>query len=750
MKKLFVLTLALLMLLASCGAGDETTALPDESEGSSVNTPNENVDTSVDVKEPDVFDMKNADGLDALVGVTHNSTVTVSVLEDTYVEGGNSANKNFGASEMMDFKALNTEEPQKYEGYYRVPLLKFDISSLPKDGVLSVILSLDCFVLETPGYETEVLVYGCDPETWDEMSVTYSTRPQNGELVASAIVKGKGIVNIDVTDYVLNCIKYYDTEVSFALEGSAESMKRLNFSSKERGEGTSAFLSVTCGDYAYTTELAYDGENPWKLAMQNVSEWLEKWEIIKKGGDESAEQVVKIDAEYSLNVDACQVGQTDGVNTRYSAHKTRLISTLQNYIPDFSEVAKYDVYGGLMDEAMKQEATGYFYTKKIGDRWWNIDPLGYPFYRTAVVCVTAGDSGAQKQAVLAKYGDTQTWAQTATDRLKELGFNSTGNWSDIANLIEVENPLSQTQRWNIMSNYATAVGIKLPTPGNTTYAENVMPVFDPEFIKSAMASTKAQTEGYAGAPEVYGWFSDNELPCDLNTLDYSLKKDPKDPKWAHTYATAWTFMYMKTGKLDVTRADITDELRLEYRAMVYDKYFSVAKLCKDKYVPMHQYLGSRFTNGSFLDEYIVRVAGYYCDVVSLNYYGAWDAKATVIENLQKWSGKPFAVTEWYAKGMDVWEADNRMTNKGGAGFIVKTQADRGKFYQNFALSLLECKGCIGFDWFKYWDDDLVSSTSDHSNKGMLDNNGEEYAPLVNSMKELNTQKYNLIEFFDAR
>ena len=420
MKKLCALTLALLMLLASCGAGDETTALPNESEESSVNTPNENVDTSVDVKEPDVFDMKNADGLDALVGVTHNSTVTISVLEDTYVEGGNSANKNFGASEMMDFKALNTEEPQKYEGYYRVPLLKFDISSLPKDGVLSVILSLDCFVLETPGYETEVLVYGCDPETWDEMSVTYSTRPQNGELVASAIVKGKGIVNIDVTDYVLNCIKYYDTEVSFALEGSAESMKRLNFSSKERGEGTSAFLSVTCGDYAYTTELAYDGENPWKLAMQNVSEWLEKWEIIKKGGDESAEQVVKIDAEYSLNVDACQVGQTDGENTRYSAHKTRLISTLQNYIPDFSEVAKYDVYGGLMDEAMKQEATGYFYTKKIGDRWWNIDPLGYPFYRTAVVCVTAGDSGAQKQAVLAKYGDTQTWAQTATDRLKEL------------------------------------------------------------------------------------------------------------------------------------------------------------------------------------------------------------------------------------------------------------------------------------------------------------------------------------------
>ena len=325
-KRLLLLALVLLVLMTSCGVGNETTALPDESEGDVVTTPHETLDTSVHVSEPDVFDMKNADGLDAIVGVTHNSTLTVPVLEDTYVEGGNSANKNFGSSEMLDFKALNTEDPQKYAGYYRVPLLKFDISSLPKDDVLSVTLSLDCFVLETPGYETEVHVYGCDPEEWSETSVTYSTRPQKGDLVSTAIVKGKGIVNIDVTDYVLNCIKYYDTEVAFALEGSFDSMKRLNFSSKEREEGTSAFLSVTCGDYAYTTELAYEGENPWKLAMQNVSEWLERWETIKNGGDESAEQIVKIDAEYSINVDACQVGQTDGANTRYSTicHRSSL------------------------------------------------------------------------------------------------------------------------------------------------------------------------------------------------------------------------------------------------------------------------------------------------------------------------------------------------------------------------------------------------------------------------------------------
>ena len=112
------------------------------------------------------------------------------------------------------------------------------------------------------------------------------------------------------------------------------------------------------------------------------------------------------------------------------------------------------------------------------------------------------------------------------------------------------------------------------------------------------------------------------------------------------------------------------------------------------------------------------------------------------------------VTEWYAKGMDVWENDNRMTNQSGAGWTVRTQADRGMFYQNYALQLLECKGCVGFDWFKYRDNDPDDLTTDlsnrNANKGVVDNYGEEYTELTKYMKELNTQKYNLIEFFDAR
>ena len=69
--------------------------------------------------------------------------------------------------------------------------------------------------------------------------------------------------------------------------------------------------------------------------------------------------------------------------------------------------------------------------------------------------------------------------------------------------------------------------------------------------------------------------------------------------------------------------------------------------------------------------------------------------------------------------------------------------------------LMECKGCVGFDWFKYWDNDPTNLNADpsniDSNKGIISNALKEYTDLTEKyMKPLNQQKYNLITFFDAR
>ena len=415
--------------------------------------------------------------------------------------------------------------------------------------------------------------------------------------------------------------------------------------------------------------------------------------------------------------------------------------------------AIYDVYGGLMVESLKQEATGFFYTKKIGDRWWTIDPLGYPFYRTAVVAVTTGSDG-QKATLVSKYGSVENWAISISDRLRALGFNSVGGWSNIAELLKSTQPLTQTGILYTVNQYADENGLFTSNSGSTDPLYGIIPVFDPEFASSVNKIVKSTTLGYLNSPYVYGWMSDNELPANLGMLENSLVLDTSDPRFIYSYATAWTFMYMKTGKAEVTVADVTDELHREYRAMVYDRYFKVVCEALERYEPVHQYMGCRFLEGCYTDEYVMRVAGYWCDVISINYYGAWEGDAELLANMQKWAGKPFIVTEWYAKGMDVWEKDNRITNTSGAGWTVRTQADRGRFYQNYALQLLECKGCVGFDWFQYLDNDPNNLGADlsnrNANKGIIDNDGNEYSDLTKYMEELNNQKYSLIAFFDER
>jgi hypothetical protein len=84
----------------------------------------------------------------------------------------------------------------------------------------------------------------------------------------------------------------------------------------------------------------------------------------------------------------------------------------------------------------------------------------------------------------------------------------------------------------------------------------------------------------------------------------------------------------------------------------------------------------------------------------MNYYDHWNPQKEHLSQWHEWSGKPCLITEFYVKGMD-----SGMANASGAGWVVKTQADRGAFYQNFALALLESGTCLGWHWFKYMDND---------------------------------------------
>jgi hypothetical protein len=73
------------------------------------------------------------------------------------------------------------------------------------------------------------------------------------------------------------------------------------------------------------------------------------------------------------------------------------------------------------------------------------------------------------------------------------------------------------------------------------------------------------------------------------------------------------------------------------------------------------------------------------------------------------------------------------------------------FYQNFTLALLQSKACVGWDWFKYADNNPTDAAADPSNrdanKGIVNIYYQPYQPLLDAMKQINDRAYALAAYF---
>ena len=423
----------------------------------------------------------------------------------------------------------------------------------------------------------------------------------------------------------------------------------------------------------------------------------------------------------------------------YQPFKTRSVAILQDYTPS-EKITKLSKYGGWM--AHQEEATGFFYVKKIDGRWWGIDPLGYRYINIALNSVSMSKSERNTKARKAKFGSDENWARETIDLLQENGFNCAGSWSDDEAIIQAnrtaEKPFSYTINWNFMSSYGRKRGGTFQQPGHIGYPNNAIFVFDPEF-ETFCDEHAQQLVKYKDDPNVFGHFSDNEMPFKFHALDNYLALSEGDPG----NKAAQGFMQ----KQGISEDQITDLHRETFMALVAEKYFSIVSAAIKRYDPNHMYIGARFYSSEKNHKQFMKTAGQYLDVVSNNYYNHWTRDSIDMAKWTNWTGKPFIVTEYYTKG-----EDSGMGNTSGAGWLVRTQKDRGLFYQNYILAFLESKNCVGWHYFKYQDNDPEAKGVDPSNvdanKGVVNNEYDVWMPMMDKMRELNIQVYDVITYFD--
>ncbi|MDR0337139.1 MAG: hypothetical protein LBI18_08630 [Planctomycetaceae bacterium] len=441
-----------------------------------------------------------------------------------------------------------------------------------------------------------------------------------------------------------------------------------------------------------------------------------------------------------LNGELFQVAAQKRSGQAWINYPTRTIGHLANYKPKQNRLLGH--FAGIPNA--KTEKTGFWHVEKYGNRFWLVDPEGFLNIHRAVNSVTVGHGEHQKKVFAEKFKTKTNWSDVTIQFLKNNGFNGMGAWSDLRafrqSALQKESPMAYTLNLALMGEYGKKRTVQVP--GHRSYPNNGIFVFEPEFETFCDQFVAKKVADFKDDPNLLGYFTDNELPFKMNTLEGYLKlENPNDA--GRQAAETWLTKRHKTIE------QIKDQDRWEFLGYLGDKYSSITAKAIRKHDPNHLILGPRLYSDNRIRATLMKAIAQYIDIISFNYYGVWTPLEEQTKGWTEWTGKPFMVTEWYTKG-----EDSGLPNTTGAGWTVRTQKDRGLFYQNYTLALLESQNCVGWHWFKYQDNDPTAKNPEasniDSNKGIVNNNYEPYTDLLSQMSEINKQVFDLIEYFDSQ
>jgi hypothetical protein len=397
-----------------------------------------------------------------------------------------------------------------------------------------------------------------------------------------------------------------------------------------------------------------------------------------------------------------------------------------------------DRYGGLL--SINRPVTGFYYSFQdpTTKRCWLISPEGHPLLMIGMTSTRPGKSELSQESLRKQYRTEEKWAKETRELLYQSGFNMTGSWSDWE-LFQTYNSKNQAQpmpyctQLNLLSGFAQ---LRKKESGLKDYPD-LARVFDPAF--SAYCLKKMMDfKTCLADPNLVGHFTDNELSFQSDLLpDFLALNNPEDP--AYAFALQWA------REKGIDTAKIKRIQSEEFSGAIAARYFKITNEAVKNIDPNHMNLGSRLHASAKNNPYVLAAAEANVDLISINYYGNW---APTAKHLEQWAQlkKPYFITEFYTKA-----EDSGMPNISGAGWLVRTQADRGIHYQNFCLHLLQQSNCIGWHWFRYQDNDPTDATADpsnnDSNKGIVTPTYQLHTPLVEAMSRLNRNAYNLIQYF---
>lgn len=343
-------------------------------------------------------------------------------------------------------------------------------------------------------------------------------------------------------------------------------------------------------------------------------------------------------------------------------------------------------------------------------------------------------------------GDFNAWKQEVLHLLGSHGFNTIGAWSD-GRLYD--GPIPGT-----ICLYVAAHGF-----------DRCLDALRPDFEKRVRQNIQTTLERYPYRNNLLGVFLDNEMPWyghapwgeipNATLLETALALPREDP--AHSAAVRFLQnRYSSAEKLaqawgkpldswenltaDYARSCLTETAHQDRQAFIgfaADAFYRTSSKIAREILPGVLILGTRFAG--YAPQPVIEACGRYCDVISFNdYRAAPAADPDMIARYWIWGGqKPLLITEYS------WRAEENTSgnpNTGGAGAVVKTQAQRAENYQKYVEDLLSYPIVLGAHWFEFADQSPQGRfDGENSNYGIVDIYHRPYTKLLAAMKETNSK-----------
>jgi len=396
-----------------------------------------------------------------------------------------------------------------------------------------------------------------------------------------------------------------------------------------------------------------------------------------------------------------------------------------------------DTYGGLPQSRalLGLKSTGFFHVEKKEKRWFLVDPEGNACFHMGICGFQPSDDytyikGREQQYEwlppyeseykpafsadpywsrdvfsfyvanqIRKYGhyDPEDLQKRMIHRVRQIGFNAVGAFSGVSKADhEAKFPWTSILPLNTGSVGGQIVGLR-----------GLFDPFDPAVVGKMNAQFARVVAPDADQPLLVGYFLDNEQAFeDIPRVIPGLKGSQPAKrelvrmleakyKTIAAFDMAWeakadSFDALGDAPIAVTTKAAAADMEA-YTGRFIEAYYRLIQETFRKYDKHHMLLGNRWQPGTANSEQLCRIAGKYCEMLSLNYY-TYGVDKSFLQRLYDWSGeKPFMLSEFY------WASPAESGLPGGSE--VKTQRERGLAYHNYVDQAASTGFVVGIEWF---------------------------------------------------